>query len=75
MNKDVYRMLKTSGVWKTFLIMLILRSPFDILNSVLTANMMQSFIRMIENKVQQAVIVIKTLVNKVLSFFCSPSPI
>ncbi len=50
MNKEVYRMLKTSGVWKMFLIMLILRSPFDILNSVLTANLMQSFIRMIENK-------------------------
>ena len=53
MNKDVKRMLKACGVWKMFLIMLILRSPFDILNSVLQANLMQYFIRMIENNRQE----------------------
>lgn len=48
MNKDVYRMLKEAGVAKLYLIMLVLRSPFDILNSVLLANMIQSFLRLAE---------------------------
>ncbi|MCR4930133.1 MAG: hypothetical protein K5988_09085 [Lachnospiraceae bacterium] len=47
MNKEVIKMLKVCGVWKMFLIMLILRSPFDILNSVIKANLMQCFIHMI----------------------------
>lgn len=50
MNKQVKFMLKEAGVWKMFVIMLILRSPFDILNSILSANLIQSFIRTIENK-------------------------
>lgn len=50
MNKKVRLMLKEAGVLKRFRIMLLLRSPFDILNSVLTANLMSVFIRMIENK-------------------------
>ena len=39
MNKKVRLMLKEAGVLKRFRIMLLLRSPFDILNSVLTANL------------------------------------
>lgn len=48
MNKEMYSILKETGILKRYLIMLFLRSPFDILNSVLTANMMQSFIRIAE---------------------------
>ena len=49
MNKEAVKMLKEVGVWKRFIVMMILRSPFDILNSVLTSNLMCSFIRIIEN--------------------------
>ena len=48
MNKQVREMLKEAGVWREFVVMMILRSPFDICNSVLTANMMQKFMRLIE---------------------------
>lgn len=48
MNKQVVRMLKEAGVWKRFVIMIILRAPFGILESVLTANMMSGFFRIIE---------------------------
>ena len=41
-------MLKEAGVWCEFVVMMILRSPFDICNSILTANMMQKFMRLIE---------------------------
>ncbi len=41
-------MLKEAGVWREFVIMMILRSPFDICNSILSANMMQKFMRLIE---------------------------
>lgn len=50
MNKEAVKMLKEVGVWKRFIVMMILRSPFDILNSVLTANLMCSFIRIIEKE-------------------------
>lgn len=53
MNKDVYRMLKEAGVAKLYMIMLILRSPFDIINSVITANMIQSFIRIAERGTEE----------------------
>lgn len=43
-------MLRETGVSKRFIIMTILRSPFDILNAILTANLMQSFIRIIEQE-------------------------
>lgn len=48
MNKEVRKMLKEAGVWKRFVIMLMLRSPFDILNSIISANLMASFIGIIE---------------------------
>ena len=50
MNKEAVKMLKEVGVWKRFIVMMILRSPFDILNSVLTSNLMCSFIRIIEKE-------------------------
>lgn len=50
MNKEAYRMLKEIGMTNKFFGLLVLRSPFDILNSVLLANMMQSFIRIIERE-------------------------
>lgn len=48
MNKEAYRMLKEAGLQKQFIIMLILRLPFDTLNSILTANLMQHFVLLIE---------------------------
>ena len=48
MNKQVRKLLKEAGVWREFVVMMILRSPFDICNSILTANMMQKFMRLIE---------------------------
>ena len=48
MNKQVRKLLKEAGVWREFVVMMILRSPFDICNSILTANMMQTFMRLIE---------------------------
>lgn len=49
MNREVYKMLKAADVHKPFMIMLLLRSPFDILNSVIMANMIHSFLHIIEN--------------------------
>ena len=54
MNKNVKMLLKETGVWRLFVIMLILRSPFDILNSVLNANLIQFFIRAIENEKKES---------------------
>lgn len=48
MNKEAYKMLKEAGVLKRFIVMMVLRSPFDICNSVLSANLMSSYIRIIE---------------------------
>ena len=48
MNKDAYRMLKEVGLQRRFIIMTILRLPFDTLNAILTSNIMQSFTKMIE---------------------------
>ncbi len=50
MNKEAYKMLKEIGIWKRFLIMMILRAPFDILNAVLTANLLGSFLRIAEQE-------------------------
>ena len=66
MNKEVIKMLKVCGVWKMFLIMLILRSPFDILNSVIKANLIQCFIRMIEQNQRE-----NLLFNVILFFVLS----
>ncbi len=48
MTKDAYKMLKQLNLHKTFIIMLILRSPFDTLMAVLSANLLNSFLRNIE---------------------------
>ena len=48
MNKQVKKLLNEAGVWREFVVMMMLRSPFDICNSILTANMMQKFMRLIE---------------------------
>lgn len=70
MNRNVYRMLKEAGVAKLYIIMLILRSPFDILNSVMTANMIQSFIRIAESGREETLLknVLLYLVLTVLLF-------
>ena len=50
MNHKVIRILKELGLWKTFVIVMILRSPFDFLNSMLNANMLESFIRLTDQR-------------------------
>lgn len=50
MNHKVIKILKELGLWKTFVIVMILRSPFDFLNSVLNANMLESFIRLTDQR-------------------------
>lgn len=50
MNRKVIRILKELGLWKTFVIVMILRSPFDFLNSMLNANMLESFIRLTDQR-------------------------
>lgn len=49
MNKEAYRLLKLIGLDRRFIIMVLLRSPFDTLSAILTANIMQSFVELIEN--------------------------
>lgn len=48
MNKKAFRMLKEAGLHKVFFIMLMLRLPFDTLNSIFSANMIQSFTEIIQ---------------------------
>ena len=48
MNRTVAKILKELGLWKIFMVMLILRAPFDFLSAVLNANMLESFIRLVE---------------------------
>ena len=50
MNKKVIRILKETGMLKDFILMMILRAPFDFLNAVLASNMLESFIRLVEKK-------------------------
>ena len=50
MNKNVFRILKELGLLKLFTLVLLLRLPFDFLNAVLSANMIESFIRLSEVK-------------------------
>lgn len=49
MDGRVIRLLKRLGLWKSFIVIMLLRAPFDFLNAVLGANMLESFIRLIEN--------------------------
>ena len=48
MDGRVISLLKKLGLWRNFIVIMVLRSPFDFLNAVLGANMLESFIRMIE---------------------------
>ena len=50
MNKNVFKILKELGLWKLFALVLLLRLPFDFLNAVLSANMIECFIRLSEVK-------------------------
>lgn len=50
MKSEAYRLLKSTGCSRQFFIMLLLRSPFDILNNILTANMLQCFFKAIMSK-------------------------
>ena len=48
MNKKVWKILKDIGMLKSFILILLLRLPFDFLNGVISANMLESFIRLAE---------------------------
>ena len=48
MNKTVWKILKDIGMLKFFILILFLRLPFDFLNGVISANMLESFIRLAE---------------------------
>ena len=48
MNKSVFKILKDLGLLKVFIPILFLRLPFDFLNAVLSANMLESFLRIAE---------------------------
>ncbi|MBR3470580.1 MAG: ABC transporter ATP-binding protein [Lachnospiraceae bacterium] len=50
MDRRVVRILKSLGLWKRFVVMLILRSPFDFLNAVLGANMIERFLRLAQQQ-------------------------
>ncbi|MBR4342056.1 MAG: ABC transporter ATP-binding protein [Lachnospiraceae bacterium] len=50
MNGKVRKILKETGMTKDFIFVMILRAPFNFLNAVLAANMLESFIRLIEIK-------------------------
>ena len=50
MNKKVIRIIKETGMQKDFILMMILRAPFDFLNAVLASNMLHSFIRLVEKR-------------------------
>ena len=48
MDKKVWGMLREIGAAKVMLIILLLRGPFDLLNVILTSNMLEWFIRVAE---------------------------
>ena len=48
MNHTVRKIIKDLGMQKDFALMMVLRSPFDFLSAVLNANMLESFIRLVE---------------------------
>ena len=48
MDKRMWRMLKDIGVEKVMFLILILRSPFDLVNAVIKSNMLERFIRIAE---------------------------
>jgi ABC-type multidrug transport system, ATPase and permease components len=48
MNYTVRKIIKNLGMQKDFALMMVLRAPFDFLSAVLNANMLESFIRLVE---------------------------
>ena len=50
MNRKVRKILKETGMTKDFILVMVLRAPFDFINAVLASNMLESFIRLIERK-------------------------
>ena len=48
MLRKLYRLMKELGVHRIFVVSLLLRLPFDFLNTVLASNMLSSFISLIE---------------------------
>ena len=50
MNRKVRKILKETGMTKDFIIVMILRAPFDFINALLSANMLETFIRLAERK-------------------------
>lgn len=49
MNKTEWKILKELKIHKFFALILLLRLPFDFLSAVLSANMLESFLRLTEN--------------------------
>ena len=50
MNRKVRKILKETGMTKDFILVMILRAPFDFINALLSANMLETFIRLAERK-------------------------
>ena len=50
MTRNAFRILKDLNMHKQFIIMLILRMPFDFLNALISANMIERFVRLMEIK-------------------------
>ena len=50
MNRKVRIILKETGMTKDFILVMILRAPFDFINALLSANMLETFIRLAERK-------------------------
>ena len=48
MDKRMWKMLKDIGVDKVMFLILILRSPFDLVNAIIKSNMLECFIRLAE---------------------------
>ena len=50
MNRKVRKILEETGMTKDFILVMILRAPFDFINAILSANMLETFIRLAERK-------------------------
>ena len=53
MNSKVHRILKETGMRCEFVLVMILRAPFDFLNAVLASNMLESYLRLIERREEE----------------------
>ena len=56
MNIKVRKILKETGMTRDFIIVMVLRAPFDFINAILSANMLESFIRLIEKKNEESLL-------------------